>query len=301
MEKILILSDGKPGHVNQSRAFAELSGLDYTAVEVQFRNRLCKGLSYLFDKIGFYTSILFSVSGNVENCSAVVSAGSNTYCANRVLASRLGARSISVMLPRGYRYKGFDLIIGQEHDHPPVRDNIQAFPINLCHVKPQNVFKSRPEKRYIGLVIGGSNKVFKMKTETIQQQVEQIFNSFPDHKILVATSRRTPADVDALLKPFSFSESWIYSDDPTNPIPDFLEHCDYVFITGDSTSMISEAVSFGKSAVEILPLVSTGQTNKFTELTSGLERRGCLHIFYGSIGECRTKIDLKKDLKGMFK
>ena len=69
MEKILILSDGKPGHVNQSRAFAELSGLDYTIVEVQFRNRLCKVLSYLLDKIGFYTSALFSVSGNVENCS----------------------------------------------------------------------------------------------------------------------------------------------------------------------------------------------------------------------------------------
>ena len=300
MEKTVILSDGKPGHVNQSRAFAELSGLDYTIVEVQFRNRVCKGLSYLFDKIGFYTSTLFSVSGNIENCSTVVSAGSDTYYANRVLASSLGARSISVMLPSGYRYNGFDLIIGQEHDQPPVKDNIQTLPINLCNVKPQNVFKPRPEERYIGLVIGGPNKVFELNIDNLQQQVEKIFDSFPDHKILVATSRRTPADVDALLTTFSFSESWIYSDDPANPIPDFLAHCDYVFITGDSTSMISEAVSFGRSAVEILPLVSTGQTNKFNELTSGLERRGCLHQFYGEVADCRTKINLSSELKGIF-
>ena len=176
MNKILILSDGKPGHVNQSRAFAELSGLDYIVVEVQFRNRVCKGLSYLLDKIGFYTSTLFSVFGNVENCSTVVSAGSNTYYANRVLASRLGARSISVMLPSGYRYGGYDFIIGQEHDHPPVRDNIQTLPINLCNVKPQNVFKPRPEERYIGLVIGGPNKVFEMNTENIKQQVKKILD-----------------------------------------------------------------------------------------------------------------------------
>ncbi len=39
MSEILILSDGKPGHVNQSIAFAELSGANYSIVEVTFRNR----------------------------------------------------------------------------------------------------------------------------------------------------------------------------------------------------------------------------------------------------------------------
>ena len=56
-DKALILSDGKPGHVNQSIAFARLLGLDYEVREVSFRNRFCKGLSYLFDRVGIYTPL----------------------------------------------------------------------------------------------------------------------------------------------------------------------------------------------------------------------------------------------------
>lgn len=300
MKKLLILSDGKPGHVNQSRAFAELTGYEFTVAEVKFRNRFCKGLSYLFDRVGFYTTALFAVTGNVENCSMIVSAGSETYYANRTMAAKSGAQSVSVMLPSGYRYSGFDLILGQEHDHPPNRDNIQPLPINLCKVSPQGIFQPAAGGRYVGLVIGGPNKVFIMEPDRLRRQVEQIFNHFPDHKIVVATSRRTPADVDELLMSFGFAESWLYSRDPANPIPDFLAHCDYVFITGDSTSMISEAVSFGMSAVEILPLSATGPATKFTALTTGLERRGCLHQFDGEVGTCRTKIDLSVELQGVF-
>ena len=300
MKKLLILSDGKPGHVNQSRAFAELTGYEFTVAEVKFRNRFCKGLSYLFDRVGFYTTALFAVTGTVENCSMIVSAGSETYYANRTIAAKCGAQAVSVMLPSGYRYSGFDLILGQEHDQPPVRDNIKTLPINLCKVSPQGIFQPAAGEQYVGLVIGGPNKAFKMEPETLRRQIAQIFDHFPEHKIVVATSRRTPAEVDKLLMTFGFADSWLYSRDPANPIPDFLAYCDYVFITGDSTSMISEAVSFGTSAVEILPLTVSGPANKFIALTTGLERRGCLHQFNGEVGACRTKINLSSELKGVF-
>jgi hypothetical protein len=301
MGKYLILSDGKPGHVNQSIAFAELSGHEYTVAEVHFHNRFCKALSYLFDRIGLYTTTLFKVSDHVKNYSAIVSAGSETYYANRTLATNLGARSVSVMLPSGYRYSGFDLIIGQEHDRPPERANIQTLPINLCKVAPQGIFKPEAVVKYIGLIIGGPNKVFRMDTDSLQRQIEQIHTLFPDHKIVVATSRRTPVAVEEMLSRFDFAEAWIYSADPVNPIPDFLAHCDYVFITADSTSMISEAVSFGSAAIEILHLVETAPAKKFSALVKGLEQRGCLHRFEGSVGSCRDKIDLLAELKGVLK
>jgi hypothetical protein len=293
----LILSDGKPGHVNQSIAFAELSGSSYTIVEVKFRNRFCKVLSYLFDRIGFYTTILFRVIGDVDVCSSIVSAGSETYYANRTLAVSLGARSVTVMLPSGYRYCGYDLIIGQAHDQPPVRSNIQIIPINLCMVRPQSIFQPEPGEQYIGLVIGGPNKVFRMETDILRRQIEQIRTLFSEHKLVVCTSRRTPADVEEMVSSFGFSSAWIYSVDPVNPIPDFLAHCDYVFITSDSTSMISEAVSFGSSAVEILPLGEFKPAKKFSALIDHLGRLGCLHLFNGETGVCRTKINLLNELK----
>jgi len=301
VEKFLILSDGKPGHVNQSIAFTELSGHEYTVATVAFRNRFCKALSYFFDRIGLYTTPLFKLTGDLQGCSTVVSAGSETYYANLALAKKLSMRSVSVMLPSGYRYGGFDQIIAQEHDRPPERTNIQTLPINLCKVRPQSVFQPEAEFQYIGLIIGGPNKVFRMETEKLRKQIEQIVALFPKYKFVVSTSRRTPTAVDQMLSTFGFSKAWIYSSDPTNPIPDFLIHCDYVFITSDSTSMISEAVSFGSSAVEILPLIEIGQEKKFSALINGLERRGCLHRFDGTVGACRTKINLLTELKRVLK
>ena len=301
MSECLILSDGKPGHVNQSIAFAELSGSNYSIVEVTFCNRFCKVLSYLFDRIGLYTTALFRVSGDVDVCTSIVSAGSETYYANRTLAARFSARSVSVMLPSGYHYSGFDLIIGQQHDRPPVRTNIQTLPINLCKVRPLSIFQPEAGSQYLGLVIGGPNKVFRMDTETLRRQIEQMHALFPEHKLVVATSRRTPADVEEMLSSFDFSAAWIYSDDPANPIPDFLAHCDCVFITADSTSMISEAVSFGSSAVEILPLDETSSSRKFSSLIQNLEQRGCLHRFDGTVGESRSKIDLTSELSGVLR
>jgi mitochondrial fission protein ELM1 len=297
LSDLIILSDGKPGHVNQSIAFADLSGSSYTIAEVMFRNRFCKVLSYLFDRFGFYTSALFSVTGDVGVCSTIVSAGSETYYANRTVAASLGARSVSVMLPSGYRYSGYDLIIGQAHDQPPVRSNIQTIPINLCKVRPQSIFQPEPEVQYVGLVIGGPNKVFRMETDKLRRQIEQIHTLFPEHKLVVSTSRRTPSDVEEMLSSFGFSSAWIYSVDPVNPIPDFLAHCDYVFITADSTSMISEAVSFGNSAVEILPLGEFKSAKKFSALIDHLGRLGCLHLFNGETGVCRNKINLLNELK----
>ncbi|MBW6512834.1 MAG: mitochondrial fission ELM1 family protein [Desulfuromonadaceae bacterium] len=295
--QVAILSDGKPGHVNQSIAFADLAGEGYVVAEVKFRNRVCKSLAYLFDRIGLYTTALFRMSGDVQGCTTIVSAGSETYYANRTLATKLGMRSVAVMLPRGYRYSGFDLIIAQEHDRPPVRTNIQILPINLCKVRPQAVFKPEAGSSYLGLVLGGPNKVLRMEPEKLCKQIEQIIKLFPEHQVVVSTSRRTPPEIEAMLLKFDFFKTWLYSDDPANPIPDFLASCDYVFITADSTSMISEAVSFGTSAIEILPLIATGPAVKFSALIKGLERRGCLHRFEGTVEACRTKIDLLAELK----
>ena len=45
-----------------------------------------------------------------------------------------------------------------------------------------------------------------------------------------------------------------FSQNNYNPIPAFIELCKNLYITDDSTSMISEAVSYGKSNVYIIPL-----------------------------------------------
>ena len=58
--KILILTDGKAGHENQSRAFARALGREAVIVPVKFKSPLHKALSYLLDHLGIHTLSLFT-------------------------------------------------------------------------------------------------------------------------------------------------------------------------------------------------------------------------------------------------
>lgn len=294
--QILILSDGKPGHLNQSLAFAKLTGARYQVRKVRFRNRVCKALSYVFDMLKIRCGQLFVVDQTLPPCRLVVSAGSETYYANRVLAKRNRARSVALMLPGGYRFD-FDLIVAQEHDRPPKRDNLLVLPVNLsCPVRECLVDRIAKNSPCIAVVIGGASRHFEMSVEKLKEQLTQIFALFPDGDFLVTTSRRTPGEVDQLLEEFPFRYRLLYSRDTRNPLADFLSVADYVFITEDSTSMISEAVCYGRSNVEILGLEKMSGRDKIETMVESLARQGCLHRFDGSLGAKNQKLDLRKKL-----
>lgn len=294
-EKALVLSDGKPGHLNQSIAFCKLLEIDYEIREVKPRNRFCKALSYLADRFYLNSKALFEIAGEVPDVQFVVSAGSDTYYANRVIAKSLAARSVAIMLPKGFRYD-FDMIVAQEHDQPPKADNIVTVPVNLSYPEPQGLVKPVEGKTCVSVIIGGSSRHFRMDSKRVEGQLKQVYDLFPDADFLATTSRRTPADVEALVEQGPFRYKVIASKENVNPIPDFLAISDYVFVTEDSTSMISEAVTCGQSFVEILPLEKFGSTGKIERLVSSLEMEGRLHIFDGKTGACNSKINLKGKL-----
>jgi uncharacterized protein len=294
--QLLILSDGKPGHLNQSLAFAKLLGYSWQLRQVAFKSRFCKALSYLADRLGLLFPGLFRIEGNVLEGCAVVSAGSETYYANKVLARRLKVPAVAIMLPRGYRYD-FELIVAQQHDCPPQRENVLSLPVNLSCVEPQGLVTRDGDRPCVALIVGGPSRHFAMDPDRLREQVARICELFPHADLLLTTSRRTPALVEALLEAMPFRRSIIYSREPVNPIPDFLAISDYVFVTEDSTSMISEAVSFGHASVEVLPLQATSSRNKVGAMVAALAARGCLHRFDGSLGDCHSKLDLRAELQ----
>jgi hypothetical protein len=228
----------------------------------------------------------------------VVSAGSETYYANKVLARRLEVPAVAIMLPRGYRLD-FDLIIAQEHDNPPVKKNILSLPVNLSRVEPQGVFRPRAGVRYVALVVGGPNPVFGFDRNRFRQALDAVFACFPEFRIVVTTSRRTPADIEEEIDRHPFEEKIIYSRNPVNPIPDFLASCEYVFLTADSTSMISEAVTFGRAKIEIIPLPTRKDPGKYHRMIGKLVELGCVHRFDGRPGTADRKIDLAEMLGGI--
>ena len=306
--KALILSDGRKGHENQSIAFCELRGLEFCLCKIAYANKLLKLCSYALDFLGFYFKIFKCDLGgsdtaadlkngsnlnspalnspaapNGTNSDAVsdrnlnfadfdlfVGAGSTSYYALKFYARRYAKPSIALMYPKGYR-KDFSIIIAGEHDRPKPRANLKISPVSLSFSRPQGLYK--PQRKAVGFIIGGPNSCFEMGDE-ILKQIEDVRAQFADCEFALTTSPRTPRATESALEKLSWDYSVIYSREPVNPIGDFLAQCEWVFISEDSVSMISEAASNGSASVAILSLKRKDAHNKFDDFISALVSTG---------------------------
>jgi len=88
--RALVISDGRPGHFNQSIALCRLLGVAFVVVEVSFGSSFARAVSHVFDFFGLRYRSLFRVGDFDGDFQLVVSAGSRTYYANKVLAAKLG-------------------------------------------------------------------------------------------------------------------------------------------------------------------------------------------------------------------
>lgn len=301
--KALILTDGKPGHENQSVAFCKNTGLDYEMVHVGYPGKTAKALSYLFDRLGIYTQKLFQIPDfdfRSTGFNLIVSAGSTSFYPNKVLSRQNTLPNLAILNPQGYR-PDFNAILCPAYDTPPKRSNIIELPLNLCAADPTffekqvATFKQKytQQSPAAGFIIGGPNAVSKIDAATLQKQLEQAFELTDGCERWATTSRRTPREVEALIESFPFDYTLINSRDSYNPVPAFIQLCDRLFVTSDSASMISEAASFGASKIELIMSRQLKKPNKFQTLFHGLEQRNAVHRFDGSLGNANRKIDLQ--------
>ena len=298
-KRILIVSDGKAGHENQSRALCAGLGVSYEVARVAFPSRFAKGATYLWDRLGIHSRKWFDVTPYEGKFDAVVGAGSGAFFPAKVLARKMKAPVAVILYPRGYRLD-FDCIVAPTFDRPPALPYIVQVPVNLTNTnadfyeKGVAAFRQRhtPGGRpAIGLIVGGPNPFARMDADDMARQFDRIFAATEGCERWVTTSRRTPHAVEELVDRLPFDFKIVYSRDQFNPIPAFVMLCDTLFVTSDSTGMISEAVTRGNARVEIVMNLRRTDS-KFGRLVRNLARDGHAHIFDGTLGNARRKIDL---------
>ena len=225
---------------------------------------------------------------NFVDFDLFVGAGSTSYYALKFYARRDARPSIALMYPKGYR-KDFSVIIAGAHDRPKPRANLKISPISLSFSRPPGLYK--PQRKSIGFIIGGPNSCFEMGDE-ILKQIEGVRARFADCEFALTTSPRTPRATESALENLSWDYSVIYSREPVNPIGDFLAQCEWVFISEDSVSMISEAASNGSANVAILSLKRKDAHNKFDDFISALVSTGHARRYDEALNKT-AKYDLK--------
>lgn len=292
MFKALILTDGKAGHENQSKAFARALGLEFEIAPVRFRSAFHKALSYLFDKIGVNARWLWEFSsgaGDVPEFKnggprpvAVIGTGSGTFYPAKSLARSLGVRCAVVLYPRGYDLKSFDCIMAPSFDNPERLPNVVEIPANLVSNDAKfyedgvAAFRSRyvpGERRAVAVIIGGPNRCSTMTAGWMKERLDEIFSKAGDCEKWVTTSRRTPADVEALVESYPWDYKLVYSKDRFNPIPAFVALASRLYVTAESTGMLSEAATCGDAEVYALDNLKPGN-HKFRRFVETLRLNG---------------------------
>ena len=300
MKKILIVSDGKAGHENQSKALCSALGYDFDCLRVAYPTKLHKALSYAADRLGLLRRGLFTVSQPAEGFySAVVCTGSTAFYPGKVAARQRGLPVAAILFPRGYRLSTFDCILAPSFDQPPALPNIVRVPVNLTSTNASfyeagvAAFRHRhtPRGPAVGVIIGGPNAIATMTPESMRRDLDRLFAATEGRERWVTTSRRTPPGVEAVIDRYPFDYKLIFSRDTFNPIPAFVSLCERLFVTADSTGMLSEAVTRGTAQVEVL--MNLGDpASKFGRFIRGLEAENAVHVFDGSLGSAGRKIDL---------
>jgi mitochondrial fission protein ELM1 len=290
-KNILLLSDGKAGHLKQSLAVSSLVRelgfrTQCEVVPVHFKNRAwsraCALAGFLIGPARaswFFSYALESETRRKIDSGVydiVISAGSSVACVNLAVARRNDAKSITVMKPGILPLGLFDLVLMPEHDHPPARRNVlkilgslnsvdavsmKADFDKLLGVRPglAGLKDARPVK--IGLLIGGDSKNYKFTPETTVFLCEQI-KKIADEKdgfIFVTTSRRTPPFVIDVIKSHFGAEPRCKLlvvatvDNPEGVVGAIFYLSDIVVVSGESISMVSEAAASGKYTIVYEP------------------------------------------------
>ena len=127
----------------------------------------------------------------------------------------------------------------------------------------------------------------------LKKQLDEIFSRHAGHAFWITTSRRTPSDIISLINTYPFDYCLIWSEDGFNPLPAFIANCEHLYLTADSASMISEAVSFGSATVNLLP-VHFRSKNKLHHFTQQLCREGYVNCTSETIATQTPKVNLEE-------
>lgn len=197
---------------------------------------------------------------------------------------------IYVQDPRA-AHERFDLIVPPRHDgltganvFPIIGSPNRITPARLAEAERN--FAGRianlPQPR-AAVLIGGDSKHHRFSDAAGKYLLHRLeWLRAKTIGLMITTSRRTPDEFTAKLAD-RFEEDpgvWLHDGTGPNPYFAFLGGADWIFVTEDSTNMLTEAAGTG-TPVYRLPL--DGDPGKFSRLYAQLEGHGAMRPFLGRL------------------
>jgi mitochondrial fission protein ELM1 len=282
--KILVLSDGKPGHYNQSLGIIDRFDNIYTqTIQIIFkkkwRDNLIRIFGYIFGGLRGSNCLITSVLRwglekssanellNARDFDLILSTGSSVASPNLLMSKIIKAKSVVCTRPSPLGIKHFDLAILPEHSRPrkipknvvmtfgvPNRITPKSVRIAGLDLSQKN---SISDKRIIGILLGGDDPYYSIPVgmaSSLSDILLDVCNQI-NTQIAITTSRRTCDSAEEILKSklkadpaccffVSAKES-----NQGNVVQGILGISNIAIVTEDSFSMVCESASSGKRII----------------------------------------------------
>ena len=291
---VLILSDGKTGHLNQSlavfgaiRSEREARGVSAEntrahIIEVRFKSEFLKNLlaalcvlsrGHLPFKPWLMKTVLERACYDrlmKTYADTVISCGSSLIGVHLLAKYENQAKSLVVMKP-SVSLSCFEAVVAPRHDRLKPKDNVfmtdkalsfvEGRPLEAEAAKLEAELHLSNGNKRIGLLVGGDTRFTRFHEPSFQKIIEGIkrYSEETDSWLLATSSRRTPDWADRTLKT-AFKDDkhcalLVIANESNRPgiVGGILGLCDMVVVSGESISMVSEAVSSGKPVVVFMP------------------------------------------------
>ena len=271
--KGLLLTEGLHGMVSQVEGLAKALDLDYFHEKVELNNfwRLIPPKFTPVKKFVFKNNIQ-------RDFDIIISCGRKSVIASIFLKknNKKKIKNIHIQDPK-VNFQNFDYIISPEHDELK-GDNILSSKGAIHYLTSSEINEKKnyllnrisKEKKIITLILGGPTKYYAYSNQNIlnifSKISKQILNN--NFQIIVIPSNRTPIKTIELAKTFFSEEHLIIEKVDKDAYLSSLGVADYIIVTCDSSSMISEAALTGKPiyVAMIPPLKRDNRFHKFRKL-----------------------------------
>lgn len=265
--RVWVLTEGRAGDDAQIRTLAAALGWPWEVIEA--RDGLSRVvIDRLRDACGLEGEPRLPEERRGSWPDMVIAAGGRSVSLARRIRRASGGRTRLVFVGRPWAaLDQFDLIITTPQYRLPARPNILHNRLPMNRPEPERLAAAARVWRsalrhlprpWLAILVGGDSGSFRM-TRASADRLAVRANAWADAcggSLLVATSGRTPSAAARQLLEGIRDPAWRYrwrAHDPDNPYLGFLALADAFLVTGDSASMLAEALDTGRP-VELFPL-----------------------------------------------
>jgi len=251
--KALLLTEGMHGMISQVEGMAKALNTEYShrIVRLNFPWNLIPPKFTPVSQIVLKDKIYIT---NTEIPDLVISCGRKSIIPS-ILLKRKNPKifTIHIQDPK-VNLKNFDAIVAPEHDNLK-GDNIYTSKGAIHYITEAEINKARQylvnkikSEKIVSLILGGPNKYYSFNSDqiiNIFNQIKSIFVS-DGYKVIIIPSMRTPKKIIDLAEREMSSCGYVVNKVDKQAYLSAYALANYVIVTCDSTSMISEAATSGK-------------------------------------------------------